>query len=139
VGIGGPVGSGKTALVAALCRALTAEISLAVVTNDIYTTEDADFLLRNGVLPPERIRAVETGCCPHTAIRDDIAANLDAIADLEAHLPPLDLVLVESGGTTSPRRSAEAWWIVRFSCWTWPAGTRCHARAARASPPRTCW
>jgi urease accessory protein len=69
VGIGGPVGSGKTALVAALCRALGAELRLAVVTNDIYTTEDADFLLRNGVLPAERIRAVETGCCPHTAIR----------------------------------------------------------------------
>ena len=98
VGIGGPVGSGKTALVAALCRALGAELRLAVVTNDIYTTEDADFLLRNGVLPAERIRAVETGCCPHTAIRDDISANLDAVEDLEAALGPLDLILVESGG-----------------------------------------
>jgi urease accessory protein len=98
IGIGGPVGSGKTALVAALCRTLAPTVALAVVTNDIYTTEDADFLLRHGVLPAERVRAVETGCCPHTAIRDDIAANLDAIEDLEAHLPPLDLVLVESGG-----------------------------------------
>jgi len=98
VGIGGPVGSGKTALVAALCRALGDEVRLAVVTNDIYTTEDADFLLRNGVLPAERVRAVETGCCPHTAIRDDISANLDAVEDLEAALGPLDLVLVESGG-----------------------------------------
>ena len=98
IGIGGPVGSGKTALVAALCRALGAELRLAVVTNDIYTTEDADFLLRNGVLPAERIRAVETGCCPHTAIRDDISANLDAVEDLEESLGPLDLVLVESGG-----------------------------------------
>jgi urease accessory protein len=98
VGIGGPVGSGKTALVAALCRALGAELRLAVVTNDIYTTEDADFLLRNGVLPAERIRAVETGCCPHTAIRDDISANLDAVEELEGTLGPLDLVLVESGG-----------------------------------------
>ncbi|HZN74795.1 MAG TPA: urease accessory protein UreG [Micromonosporaceae bacterium] len=98
VGIGGPVGSGKTALVAALCRQLAGELRLAVVTNDIYTTEDADFLLSNGVLPAERIRAVETGCCPHTAIRDDIAANLDAVADLEQSLGPLDLVLVESGG-----------------------------------------
>jgi len=98
VGIGGPVGSGKTALVAALCRALAGELNLAVVTNDIYTTEDADFLLRNGVLPADRVRAVETGCCPHTAIRDDIAANLDAVEDLEARLAPLDLVLVESGG-----------------------------------------
>ena len=98
IGIGGPVGSGKTALVAALCRALSGEIALAVVTNDIYTTEDADFLLRHGVLPAQRVRAVETGCCPHTAIRDDISANLDAIADLERTLPALDLLLVESGG-----------------------------------------
>ena len=98
VGIGGPVGSGKTALVAALCHALSGELNMAVVTNDIYTTEDADFLLRNAVMPPERVRAVETGCCPHTAIRDDIAANLDAVEDLERALAPLDLVLVESGG-----------------------------------------
>jgi urease accessory protein len=98
IGIGGPVGSGKTALVAALCRALAGDVRLAVVTNDIYTTEDADFLLRNGVLPAERIRAVETGCCPHTAIRDDISANLEAIEELESSLGRLDLVLVESGG-----------------------------------------
>ncbi|MFD5493210.1 urease accessory protein UreG [Streptomyces sp. GDS52] len=98
IGFGGPVGSGKTALVAALCRSLAGELQVAVVTNDIYTTEDADFLLRNGVLPAERVRAVETGCCPHTAIRDDISANLEAVEDLERSLPPLDLVLIESGG-----------------------------------------
>jgi urease accessory protein len=98
VGIGGPVGSGKTALVAALCRTLGPELELAVVTNDIYTTEDADFLRRNAVLPDERIAAVQTGCCPHTAIRDDITANLDAVDDLIERLPPLDLVLLESGG-----------------------------------------
>jgi urease accessory protein len=98
IGIGGPVGSGKTALVAALCRALSGGVNLAVVTNDIYTTEDADFLRKAGVLDVSRISAVRTGCCPHTAIRDDIAANLDAVEDLEASLGPLDLVLVESGG-----------------------------------------
>ncbi len=98
IGIGGPVGSGKTALVAALCRLLAGHLQLAVVTNDIYTTEDADFLRAAGVLDPARIRAVETGCCPHTAIRDDIAANLDAVEDLDAELGPLDLILVESGG-----------------------------------------
>ena len=98
IGIGGPVGSGKTALVAALCRTLGGQLELAVVTNDIYTTEDADFLLRNGVLPADRVRAVETGCCPHTAIRDDISANLEAVEDLETTLPTLDLLLVESGG-----------------------------------------
>jgi urease accessory protein len=98
VGIGGPVGSGKTALVAALCRALGETLDLAVVTNDIYTTEDADFLRRNAVLPDDRIRAVMTGCCPHTAIRDDITANLDAVEDLDAAFPGLELALVESGG-----------------------------------------
>ncbi|WP_380169736.1 urease accessory protein UreG [Jannaschia sp. R86511] len=98
IGIGGPVGSGKTALVAALCRTLGEELSLAVVTNDIYTTEDADFLRRNAVLPDERIAAVRTGCCPHTAIRDDITANLDAVEDLVARVPGVQLVLVESGG-----------------------------------------
>ena len=98
LGIGGPVGSGKTALVADLCRTLGPTLSLAVVTNDIYTTEDADFLRRAAVLPDERIVAVETGCCPHTAIRDDISANADAIAGLEAAVGALELVVVESGG-----------------------------------------
>jgi urease accessory protein len=110
IGIGGPVGSGKTALVAALCRTLRDELSVAVLTNDIYTTEDADFLRRHAVLPDDRIAAVQTGGCPHTAIRDDITANLDAIEDLiAAHSGPddgsddgpddgLDLILVESGG-----------------------------------------
>ena len=97
IGIGGPVGSGKTALVAALCRALSPDYAIGVVTNDIYTTEDADFLRRHGVLPDERIRAVQTGACPHTAIRDDISANLDAVEALERE-HDLDLVLVESGG-----------------------------------------
>ncbi|MEN2417247.1 urease accessory protein UreG [Streptomyces rimosus] len=98
IGLGGPVGTGKTATVAALCRALRDELSLAVVTNDIYTREDAEFLLREAVLAPERITAVETGACPHTAIRDDISANLEAVEDLEDALGPLDLILVESGG-----------------------------------------
>lgn len=98
IGLGGPVGSGKTATVAALCRALREELSLAVVTNDIYTREDAEFLLSQAVLPPERIAAVETGACPHTAIRDDISANLEAVEDLEDEVGPLDLILVESGG-----------------------------------------
>ncbi|MGW4410707.1 urease accessory protein UreG [Nonomuraea sp. NPDC004702] len=98
IGLGGPVGSGKTATVAALCRALRQELSIAVVTNDIYTREDAEFLLREAVLPAERIKAVQTGACPHTAIRDDISANLQAVEDLEEQLGPLDLILIESGG-----------------------------------------
>lgn len=98
LGVGGPVGSGKTALVAALCRALRDELSLAVVTNDIYTTEDADFLRDHAVLSEDRITAVRTGCCPHTAIRDDISANLDAVEALEERHFPVDLIIVESGG-----------------------------------------
>ena len=98
LGVAGPVGSGKTALVEALCRQLSGRLELAVVTNDIYTQEDAQFLTRAGVLPPERIRGVETGGCPHTAIREDCSINRAAVGDLEAQFPGLDLVLVESGG-----------------------------------------
>jgi urease accessory protein len=98
VGIAGPVGSGKTALVDCLSRALWPQISLAVVTNDIYTKEDAEFLLRQGTLPRERVRGVETGGCPHAAIREDASMNLEAIAELEESLPGLELILVESGG-----------------------------------------
>ncbi|HVM00604.1 MAG TPA: urease accessory protein UreG [Egibacteraceae bacterium] len=97
VGIGGPVGSGKTALIARLCEALV-DAGLAVVTNDIYTSEDADYLRRQAVLPDDRIAAVATGCCPHTAVRDDIAANLDAVERMERVHQGLGLVLVESGG-----------------------------------------
>lgn len=94
----GPVGSGKTALVEVLCKQLRQRWQLAVVTNDIYTREDAQFLIRAGALPPERIRGVETGGCPHTAIREDCSINLVAVEELERSEPGLDLVLVESGG-----------------------------------------
>lgn len=98
VGVAGPVGSGKTALVDCLSRKLAPRYSVAVVTNDIYTKEDAEFLIRQGTLPGERIRGVETGGCPHAAIREDASMNLEAIADLELHLPGLELIFVESGG-----------------------------------------
>lgn len=98
IGIAGPVGSGKTALVDRLSQKLWPRHSLAVVTNDIYTKEDAEFLLRQGTLPAERIRGVETGACPHSAIREDASMNLQAIAELEDALPGLELVFVESGG-----------------------------------------
>jgi len=98
VGIAGPVGSGKTALVDCLSKRLYPAYNLAVVTNDIYTKEDAEFLLRQGTLPQERVRGVETGGCPHAAIREDASMNLEAIADLEENLPGLELVFVESGG-----------------------------------------
>ena len=98
VGIGGPVGAGKTSMTEALCRALSPHLSMAVITNDIYTREDADYLLRAQALPEERIRGVETGGCPHTAIREDASVNLAAVADLNAAFPDLDLILIESGG-----------------------------------------
>ena len=98
IGIGGPVGSGKTMLVLRLCQWLREEFSIAVVTNDIYTREDAEFLVRNEALPAERVIGVETGGCPHTAIRDDTSMNLAAIAELERRHPDAQLILVESGG-----------------------------------------
>jgi urease accessory protein len=98
VGVGGPVGSGKTALVNSLCQRLRDRFNLAVVTNDIYTKEDAEFLVRNGALSEDRILGVETGGCPHTAIREDASANLQAVAELQRRFENLDLVLVESGG-----------------------------------------
>ncbi|MBC9246638.1 urease accessory protein UreG [Paracoccus sp. 11-3] len=98
VGIGGPVGAGKTTLTEQLARALAPRLSMAVITNDIYTREDAEALMRAQVLPSERIRGVETGGCPHTAIREDASINLAAIADLNRAFPDLDLVLIESGG-----------------------------------------
>jgi urease accessory protein len=98
VGIGGPVGSGKTALVDRLCKHLRERYDIAVVTNDIYTKEDAEFLTRSGALAPERIAGVETGGCPHTAIREDASINLAAVAEMSRRFPKLDLIFVESGG-----------------------------------------
>jgi len=98
VGVGGPVGSGKTALLDALCKRLRERYQIAVVTNDIYTREDAEFLIRSEALVPERIIGVETGGCPHTAIREDASMNLTAVADLQQRFPDLDLIFIESGG-----------------------------------------
>ncbi|MCA3565160.1 MAG: urease accessory protein UreG [Methylocystis sp.] len=98
VGVGGPVGSGKTALMDALCKRLALTYDVAAITNDIYTKEDAEFLTRSGALPPERIMGVETGGCPHTAIREDASINLTAVADMRARFPDLDVILIESGG-----------------------------------------
>jgi urease accessory protein len=98
IGIGGPVGSGKTALVDMLCQRLSPRLSMAVITNDIYTREDADYLVRAGALPKERIVGVETGACPHSAVRDDISINVNAAEDLLRQFPDLALLLLESGG-----------------------------------------
>ena len=98
VGIGGPVGAGKTTLTEKLCRAMAGEFSVAVITNDIYTSEDAEYLMRAQALPAERIRGVETGGCPHTAIREDASVNLAAVAAFREALPDLDVIFIESGG-----------------------------------------
>ena len=98
VGIGGPVGAGKTTLTEALCRAMSKDYSVAVITNDIYTSEDAEFLLRAQALPAERIKGVETGGCPHTAIREDASINLAAVAAFRQQIPDLDVIFIESGG-----------------------------------------
>ncbi|MGH3424611.1 MAG: urease accessory protein UreG [Nocardioidaceae bacterium] len=98
LGVAGPVGTGKSTLIASLCRELATDLQMAVVTNDIYTDEDARLLRAAGVLPVERIKAIETGACPHTAIRDDVTPNLLAVEDLEEEFAPLDLVIIESGG-----------------------------------------
>jgi urease accessory protein len=98
IGIGGPVGSGKTALMDWLCKRMRGRFDLVAITNDIYTREDAEFLTRSGALPPERIRGVETGGCPHTAIREDASINLAAIAEMTRLFPRIDIVLIESGG-----------------------------------------
>lgn len=120
VGVGGPVGSGKTALLKQLCSALRDYYDIAVVTNDIYTREDADFLLKHDVLPADRILGVETGGCPHTAIREDASMNLAAIDELHARHPKLELVLVESGGdnlsaTFSPELSDLTLYVIDVS------------------------
>jgi urease accessory protein len=120
VGIGGPVGSGKTALTLALCRAMRENHEVAVVTNDIYTREDAEFLVRHGALEPERIIGVETGGCPHTAIREDASINLEAVGRLAARFENLDVVFVESGGdnlaaTFSPELSDLTLYVIDVS------------------------
>ena len=98
IGIGGPVGTGKTALMDALCKRLRTKYDIAAITNDIYTKEDAEFLTRAGSLPPERILGIETGGCPHTAIREDASINLAGVAELNRRFPDLDVILIESGG-----------------------------------------
>ncbi len=120
VGIGGPVGSGKTALTLALCRALREKYNIAVVTNDIYTAEDAQFLVRNEALSPDRILGVETGGCPHTAIREDASINLEAIDQLNRRFPGLEIIFVESGGdnlaaTFSPELSDLTLYVIDVS------------------------
>lgn len=139
VGVGGPVGSGKTALMDLLCKTMRERYDIAAITNDIYTKWDAEFLVRSGSLTPDRIAGVETGGCPHTAIREDASMNLAAVADMRAKFPGLDLVLIESGGdnlaaTFSPELADLTIYVIDVA-----AGDKIPSRAAPASPARTFW
>ena len=139
VGVGGPVGSGKTALMDALCKHLRERYDIAAITNDIYTKWDAEYLVRSGALVADRIAGVETGGCPHTAIREDASTNLAAIADMRMKFPDLDLVLIESGGdnlaaTFSPELADLTIYVIDVA-----AGDKSRRKAARASPARTSW
>jgi len=139
IGIGGPVGSGKTALMDLLCKAMRERYDIAAITNDIYTKWDAEFLVRSGSLTPDRIAGVETGGCPHTAIREDASMNLAAVADMRAKFPNLDLVLIESGGdnlaaTFSPELADLTIYVIDVA-----AGDKIPPRADRASPAPICW
>jgi urease accessory protein len=132
------VGSGKTALMDRMCKAMRDRWRVAAITNDIYTREDAEFLTRSGALTPDRIIGVETGGCPHTAIREDASINLAAVAEMSRRFPDLDLVLIESGGdnlaaTFSPELADLTIYVIDVA-----AGTRSRARAAPASPAPTC-
>ena len=138
VGIGGPVGAGKTSLTAALCRALRDDFSVAAITNDIYTQEDAEALMRMQALPADRIMGVETGGCPHTAIREDASINLAAVDALNKRFPDLDIVLIESGGdnlsaTFSPELADITLYVIDVA-----AGEEIPARVAPRSPDRIC-
>ena len=137
VGVGGPVGSGKTALMEQLCKRLKHTLDIAAITNDIYTKEDARILVEAGALPPERIMGVETGGCPHTAIREDASINLAAIADMRRRFPDLDVILIESGGdnlaaTFSPELADLTIYVIDVS-----GGRKSRAKAVPASPART--
>src|SRR5260370_5515381 len=134
VGVGGPVGSGKTALVDRLARFLSPGVSVAAITNDIFTEEDAEFLVRNRSLPADRVIGVETGGCPHAAIRDDVSMNLSAVEEMTARHPDLDLLLIESGGDNLAATFSRISSMPTSTSSMCPEATRSRAKAARASP-----
>ena len=139
IGVGGPVGSGKTALLDCLCKAMRGRYQLAVVTNDIFTKEDMEFLVRSEALPSERIVGVETGGCPHTAIREDASINFDAIAEMQERFPQLDVLFLESGGDNlaasfSPELVDASIYVIDVA-----GGDKVPGRAVRESPALICW
>lgn len=139
IGVAGPVGSGKTALIEKLTRHMVQEYSIAVITNDIYTQEDAEFLTKNSLLPPERIMGVETGGCPHTAIREDASMNLEAVDEMTARFPDIQIVFIESGGdnlsaTFSPDLADVTLFVIDVA-----QGEKFRAKADRVLPVLICW
>lgn len=132
IGVGGPVGAGKTFLVDQLTRVLQNELSMAVVTNDIYTKEDAKYLVENGVLAKDRIIGVETGGCPHTAIREDISMNVSAINELEQLHPDIELIFVESGGDNLAATFSQSSSICRFTLLMWHKARKFHVKVDKA-------
>ena len=138
IGIGGPVGSGKTALLVALCREMSKEYSVAAITNDIFTKEDAEFVIRSGAISPDRVMGVETGGCPHTAIREDVSMNTHAIEEMVKRHPGLDIIFVESGGdnlaaTFSPELVDSHIYVIDVA-----EGDKIRAKAVPVSPNRPC-
>ena len=139
VGIGGPVGTGKTALMDALCKTFRDDYDIAAITNDIYTKEDAEFLTRAGSLPPERILGIETGGCPHTAIREDASINLAGVAEMRRRFPGLDIILIESGGdnlaaTFSPELADLTIYVIDVS-----AGDKIPRKGGPGITRSDCW
>lgn len=124
IGVGGPVGSGKTALIERLTRIMSKEYSICVITNDIYTKEDAEFLIKNSALPKERIVGVETGGCPHTAIREDCSMNLEAVDEMEQQFPDVDIIFIESGGDNLSQHSVRILQMLRFMSLMWHKGKK---------------
>ena len=144
VGVGGPVGTGKTALMDALCKRFAPRYEIAAITNDIYTKEDAEFLTRAGSLPPERIMGIETGGCPHTAIREDASINLAGVAELRGRFPALDLILIESGGdnlaaTFSPELADLTIYVIDVSARRSRQGWAASAKAASSATVVAVW
>ena len=139
IGVAGPVGSGKTALIEALTRCMAKDYSIGVITNDIYTKEDAEFLAKNSVMPRERIIGVETGGCPHTAIREDASMNLEAVDEMLEKFPDIQLLFIESGGIIFPPPSRRNWWMPLSLSSMSLRVIKSQEKAAPALPAPTFW
>ena len=139
IGVAGPVGSGKTALIEALTRRMAKDYSIGVITNDIYTKEDAEFLAKNSIMPLERITGVETGGCPHTAIREDASMNLEAVEEMAEKFPDIELFFIESGGDNLSATFSRNWLTPPSLSLMWQKATRSPEKEVPGSPVPICW